>query len=124
MRQTTKIPEDRDLSPQEASLVKWMLEHGDKSAIEYLPQLDTARVASRCSCGCGSINFAISDVIPPDGNVGILADFEYVSVKGNLCGAFVFERFGTLAGLELWSIDGKEIPADLPATGALQRLRD
>ena len=122
MVNTTAIPDDRSLSSQEASLVHWMLEHGRESARMFLPQLDVARVASRCSCGCGSINFAIEGDIPPAGNIGILADFEYRSASGALCGAFVFERHGLLAGLELWSVDGQETPAELPAIDNLRPL--
>ena len=36
-------------------------------------------MASRCYCGCASIDFAIGGVVPPAGNgIGILADFDAV----------------------------------------------
>jgi hypothetical protein len=117
------IPEDRPLTAHEAALVRWMLEHGDAAAARFLPQLAEARVVSRCYCGCASVDFAIGGVVPPPGDgIGILADFEYRTGDGHLCGAFVFERDGLLAGLEVWSQDGVCTPATLPAIEQLQTL--
>src|SRR4051794_37050624 len=101
------IPENRDLSNDEASLIQWMLENGGAEAKRFLPQLAKARVISKCSCGCASVDFAIGNVSPSmDSGLHILGDFEYSSIDGHLCGAFVFAKSGLLAGLEVWSIDG------------------
>jgi hypothetical protein len=54
--------------------------------------------------------------------MGLLADFEYRTVKGEPCGAFVFERDGLLAGLEGWSVDGLSTPTTLPAIDESQPL--
>ncbi len=117
------IPEDRPLADSEAVLVRWMLEHGAAAAAGFLPQLDIARVVSRCYCGCASVDFAVQGVVPPPGaGIRILADFEYRTGEGHLCGAFVFERAGLLAGLEVWSVDGQSMPAVLPELGWLQPL--
>jgi hypothetical protein len=117
------IPEDRSLSAQETALVRWMLEHGAGAAAECLPQLVEARVVSRCDCGCASVDFAISGLVPPrGGGIRILADFEYRTDEGCLCGAFVFAKAGLLAGLELWSVDGLSTPTTLPAFEQLQPL--
>jgi hypothetical protein len=123
MASVAPIPEDRPLMDREAALVRWMLEHGTAAAARFLPQLAAARVASRCSCGCASVDFAVGGVVPPPGNgIGILADFEYRTAEGHLCGAFVFERAGLLAGLEVWSVDGLSTPSALPEVGQLQPL--
>jgi len=62
-------------------------------------------------------------VVPPaGGGIGILADFEYRTAEGHLCGAFVFERAGSFAGLEVWSVDGLSTPSTLPAIEQLQPL--
>ena len=114
------IPEDRPLTHREAVLVRWMLERG---AAGFLPQLAVARVVSRCYCGCASVDFAVGGVVPPAGDgIGILADFEYRTAEGHLCGAFVFERAGLLAGLEVWSVDGLSTPSTLPEVSQLQPL--
>lgn len=107
MTTTTAIPEDRPLTVAEVTLVRWLLQHGSAQASRYLPQLDQARIASRCYCGCASIDFAIEGVVPARGNaISILADYEWRAAGGELFGVFVFERSGLLAGLEVWSQDG------------------
>lgn len=123
MTGTMSIPEDRPLTPQEALLVRWLLEHSTKSAAGFLPQLAQVRLVSRCSCGCASVDFAVGGVVPPrsDG-IGILSDYEYRTAEGHLCGVFVFERTGLLAGLEVWSVDGLSTPSALPSIEQLQPL--
>jgi hypothetical protein len=116
------IPEDRPLTAEESALVCWMLEHGTPAAARFLPQLAAARVVSRCYCGCASVDFSVGGVVPAPGPLGILADFEYRTPEGHLCGAFVFERDKLLAGLEVWSVDGLSTPSTLPAIEQLQPL--
>jgi hypothetical protein len=105
-----EIAENRSLTEQEYRLVRWMLEHGKPEALRYIEQLDHARVASRCYCGCASINFAIDDLVPPGGDTEVLADFEF-GEEVQLCGAFVFARDGKLAGLEVcgYAVDAPRI---------------
>jgi hypothetical protein len=56
------IPDDRELTTEERTLVEWLLRHGREGsgirpgASAYLDQLPTLRVWSRCACGCASIN--------------------------------------------------------------------
>jgi hypothetical protein len=123
MPDAVPLPDDRPLSTLEGALVRWMLEHGSAEAAQYLTQLESARVVSRCPCGCASVDFAIEGKVPPPGEpIGILADFEYRTPEEHLCGAFVFEKAGKLAGLEVWSIDGLAIPSTLPAIEQLRPL--
>ncbi len=123
MAGTAPIPDDRPLSSNEASLVRWMLEHGTAAGARILPQLSAARVVSRCYCGCASVDFSVGGTVPSPGEpIGILADFEYRTPEGRLCGAFVFERAGLLAGLEVWSMDGPSAPTTLPAIEQLRPL--
>jgi hypothetical protein len=112
---TTAIPEDRPLTAAESRLVRWLLMHGIPQAANYLPQLDRAGVVSRCFCGCASIDFAIDGAVPPPGaGMTVLADYEWRAAGGELFGAFVFERTGLLAGLEVWSQDGLGQASELP----------
>jgi hypothetical protein len=107
MSKPTDIPEDRPLTAAESGLVRWLLQHGDPQAASFLPQLDRAWVASRCGCGCASIDFAIGGVVPPvAAGMRILSDYEWQTAGGEILGVFVFERGGMLAGVELWSQDG------------------
>ena len=123
MKSTAAIPEDRPLTEPEASLVRWLLQHGIPQAKDYLPQLDRARVASRCYCGCASIDFAIGGVVPPLGDgISILAEYEWKGPRGEMFGVFVFERGGLLAGLEVWSQDGLAEAKSLPSTELLRPI--
>jgi hypothetical protein len=115
----TTIQEDRDLTTDELVLVQWLLEHGESDAPLYLPQLQQARVSSRCSCGCASIDFSVAGKRPSQPAMRVLSDFQWTSPEGHLFGAFVFAQDGLLGGLELWSIDGQSTPSTLPPTEAL-----
>jgi hypothetical protein len=111
----TAIPDDRPLTEPETALIRWLLQHGTAAAAGFLPQLADARVVSRCYCGCASVDFAVNGIVPPAcGGTGILADFLYRSGEGHLCGVFLFESAGLLAGLEVWSVDGLSTPSTLP----------
>jgi len=100
-----------------------LLQHGTSQAKDYLPQLERAWVASRCYCGCASIDFAIDGVVPPPGDgISILADYEWKGPRGEMFGVFVFERCGLLAGLEVWSQDGLAEAKPLPNTELLRPI--
>lgn len=89
---------------------------------KFLEQLGRARVASLCSCGCASIGFAVSGKRPGYLTMRTLSDYQWVDDHGHLFGAYVFERNGLLAGLDLWSIDGLSTPAAMPAIARLVPL--
>lgn len=115
------IPEDRPLTLQEQTLVRWLLEHGNADAISFLPQLAQARVAARCPCGCASVDFAIGGAVPPAGaGMHVLSDYVWEADDGADCGVFVFSCGTQLAGLEVWSADGMGTVSSLPA---VERLR-
>jgi hypothetical protein len=91
----------RPFNTEERQLAHWMLEHGSPGAIDFLPQLDSAQATLwRCPCGCASFKFAISGRTAPPG-VNIIADFVFGD-GDNLCGIFLFEKDGILAGLEVY----------------------
>jgi hypothetical protein len=120
---TTEIPDNRALSDEERSLVGWMLEHGESRAPSFLPQLEQARVAARCHCGCASINFAIaSQRAPNSGPMDILSDYVWQDSERHKFGAFVFARGGLLAGLDVYSVDGAVTPTWLPKPSQLRPL--
>lgn len=119
----TSIAEDRELTPEEHALVQWLLERGEPEATAFLPQLATARVVARCSCGCASSDFSIAGTEPTrDGSMDILSDYSWHDSAGHLFGAFIFARGGRLAGLDLWSIDGQATATQLPNTRELTPL--
>jgi hypothetical protein len=113
------IPEDRELTPEEFRLAKWMLEHGCPAASEFLPQLRQCRVVSRCRCGCASVDFAVDGLPTPSGALRILGDFIFGS-EAELGGIFIFECGGVLAGIEVWSPLGDDALKSLPTSQALR----
>ncbi len=119
---SSSAPIDRPLTPEEARLTRWLLEHGKPEAAAFLPQLALVRVSGRCTCGCASIDFAGAGDIPPAAGMQILSDYEWQTADGGLFGVFVFACGGVLAGLEAWSIDGSRPASVLPAIEDLRPL--
>lgn len=108
----------RPLTAPEHDLARWMLEHGNAEAISFLGQLPLARVVSGCDCGCASINFEIDGRPKPAGGLHILGDYLFGD-ESSLCGAFVFEIDGALAGLEVYGL-AVPAPSVLPAPADLR----
>jgi hypothetical protein len=97
-----------------------MLEHGNKEAVLFQPQLALARATSwRCPCGCASFNLVVEGQ-PPDmkGHMRIVADFLFGPVD-RPSGIFLFEKGGVLAGLEVYGLAGAA-PKSLPVSEALR----
>jgi hypothetical protein len=111
---------DREVTDQERELTKWMLEHGEPRARDYLEQLEKARVNALCPCGCATIDFAIKGhPRSKEGGMDILADFLY-GEGDEMCGAFVFaDKNGSLAGLEVYWL-GTHHPTTLPSPSDLR----
>jgi hypothetical protein len=117
------ISENRPLTQEEAALVKWLLEHGTDEARALLPQLDRARVVSRCSCGCTSVDFSIDGkVTSPKSGMSVVSDYRWNSPEGYLFGVFAYAREGLLSGIDLWSIDGRATASRLPDTNQLRPI--
>ena len=94
----------RSLTIEEHQLVKWMLQHGEPGADQYIPQLEQAIVISGCDCGCASINFQIGDR-PTNYAPGLTVISDYIFQRGEHghFGAFVFTEEDMLSGLEIYS---------------------
>ena len=116
---TSTLTINRPLTVDETRLVRWILEHGTGDNSTFLEQLRNAQVCGLCPCGCASIDLAIAGRAPGSGSMEILGDFQWRSAGGHLNGAFVFSQAGTLSGLEVWSVDGGEMPDKLPAVEQL-----
>src|SRR5690348_9804479 len=79
------IPEDRQLSIEERTLVGWLLANanGTSDAKPYEEQLKAARVVGRCGCGCPTVDLAVGDDRKATtGPSTILADFLGVTPDG------------------------------------------
>jgi len=117
------LAEDRALTPMEAELIHWLLSHSDVRAQSFLPQLKHVRVAGRCSCGCASINLSVDGVSHYGvGGMETLCEYQWQAKDGALFGVFAFACNDLLAGIDLWSIDGRSIPVELPPLAALEPM--
>jgi hypothetical protein len=104
---------------EEKNLVRWMLEHGEPEAKNFLEQLDKAEVTSwHCPRGCASINFSIQGYPAPSGGLHPLADFIFGNDE-NLSGIFVYEQNVVLAGLEVYGL-AADAPRLLPSPESLR----
>ena len=112
------IPDEHPLTEAEYRVARWMLEHGGPDAGAYLPQLELARVVSRCPCGCASVDFEIAGYPRPSGGMHVLGDF-LCGGESDLIGVFIFECGGVLAGVEVYGLAG-DAPATLPEPKALR----
>lgn len=126
MSHITEILDDRELTPEEDALIRWLLEHGTEAAKPLNKHLDNARVCSRCPCGCPSIELSIDGLTSRQELQGkgmsIVSDYMWKDSVGNLFGVFVIEIEGVLAGLEVYSIDGQSACVKLPLVTELTEL--
>lgn len=114
----TSIPENRPLTGEEVRLARWMLEHGDPDAQSFLPQLERARVVSRCPCGCATIDIEV-DGHPPAGGIGrILGEFVF-DHDDDVSAIFIYEANGVLGGMEVYGLSG-DAPKVLPTPEMLE----
>lgn len=110
---------NRPLTPAEAHLVRWMLEHGGPAAQTFLAQLERAQVTPwRCPCGCASLELAIEGLAEPTGGLRPIADFVW-GTDETLCGIFAYQRDSMLAGVEVYGLTG-DAPQELPTPDVLR----
>ena len=118
-KSSVPIP-SRRLSHHEYSLAQWMLHHGEPAGVSFLAQLSGACVVSQCACGCGSIDFEVDGLDSPQGGLRVLGDFV---IGDSAYGAFIFERGGVLAGIELYA-RAADPPGTLPPPELLRNWSD
>src|SRR5438094_3595192 len=54
-----RAPEERPLTMEERTLLEWLIAHGVPNASRYSSQIPRAKVESRCTCGCPTIDLAV-----------------------------------------------------------------
>ena len=114
---------NRELTAEEMDLARWMLEHGELEARQFLSQLERAQVSPwRCPCGCASFAFAVPGQPKPSGGMNLLADFVF-GEGDTLSGIFIYEQSGILSGVEVYGLAG-EAPKRLPTPEMLRPLAD
>jgi hypothetical protein len=103
----------RKATDHEASLIHWLLKHGEKDAERFLPQIVDLTVTSRCTCGCPTIYFDLGNEITSRKGERIISDY-LATVEGQDVGVMLFEVDGQLSSLEVYSCAGTDKPFGLP----------
>jgi hypothetical protein len=118
-----RLADKRPLTTEERTLLDWLVAHGLPNARRYAAQLGRVTVASRCTCGCPTIDLAV------DGNQTswaseLIADAEGRSPEGISVGVILYCREGQLSELEVYPIDEVKGPFALPNPSTLVPLSD
>jgi hypothetical protein len=112
---------NRALTTEERDLAYYMLTHGEPNAESFLSQLALAEVtATRCPCGCASIDFQIKGMPEASPGVSVLADFLWGPEEAPL-GVFIFESGQILSGIEVYGLAG-DAPRSLPSPTELRTI--
>jgi hypothetical protein len=115
----------RPLTPEEAKLLRWVLEHGSEDLLSYLPQLKGMRCVRSCDCGCSSIRLEPLESAPRGSHRGerIIGDFLGITVRGDSIGVVVFQEEGRLAELEVYpfgDFESKSPDSNFPSIESLE----
>jgi hypothetical protein len=108
----------RPITEHEGQILKWLLQHGVPGSEQFMFQIDSLSVISKCTCGCPTVDFSL-DGPPASSNCDrILADC-LATVDGQDVGVILFQRNGRLRSLEVYSMAGSDQPFGLPKTETL-----
>jgi hypothetical protein len=111
-------PLRRPVSPQEANLIRWLVEHGDPAALHLLGQVNDLEVVSRCNCGCPTVYFALKG--SPTSRKGERNVSDWLArMDDELFGVMLFEVDGQISSLEVYSCSGNVKEFELPEGGML-----
>jgi hypothetical protein len=115
------IVENRPLSPEEGTLIEWLIANGAPEAKTYALQLGGLHVVARCSCGCPTVDLAVRDAqASTKGPSQILADFLGFTPEGIQVGVILHAREGKISELEVYPLG--ETVGSLPRIESLKRL--
>jgi hypothetical protein len=112
----------RTLTEQERVFLQAVLRMAHREA--FLEQADVARVRSRCTCGCPTIDLEVPASFCVPGQFSHLLVDELARVEGRTVGVLVFQKAGRLTCLELYDLAGTHTPFDLPAPDDLFSWED
>ena len=117
---TPRIREDRVLSPQERTLLEWLIENGTPEAKEYRSQLEQLRVIGRCFCGCPTIDLSVGGERSAPGSMKILSDYTGETPEGLQVGVLLFATDGRLSCMEIYDFGGHKGTFSLPRIDTLR----
>jgi hypothetical protein len=110
--------EVRPLKSSEVELIRWLLEHSQACHHHLTEQIPFLTVASKCNCGCPTIDFALNGTPVPRKGEKVISDF-LGFVERELVGVMLFETAGKLSTLEAYSCSGQLERFDFPPISTL-----
>jgi hypothetical protein len=114
------ITVDRPLSEQENAIAKWLLLNATPPAYAFLAQLDGARVAGLCGCGCPTVDLKLLEgtprAEPRDNPIGDAIG----EVNGKMVGVMLLQSDGYLRCLEVYDLSDIARPYGLPDFDSLR----
>ena len=115
----TTIKLDRPISEEEQAIAEWLLRNADPPALDFLPQLEVARVTGQCSCGCPTVDIRIPEGAPAaeprDNPIGDATGY----VGEDMVGVMLLQRGGYLRCLEVYDLSDIERPYGFPSLQSL-----
>ena len=119
-------PLKRPITDEEGALIRWLLDHGEDGVGRFISQIDTLTVASECTCGCPTIDFAREENGLKQGTARPIIDYLAI-VDGQHVGVMLFATETQLSMLEVYSLAGTDKPFGLPKLSDLfpwEQLRE
>jgi hypothetical protein len=111
-------PQDREITTQEATLVQWLVEHGEQGCDRLLDQIRHLKVVSNCNCGCPTVYFALQNDVNPRKGERLVSDW-IARMDNELFGVMLFEVAGQISSLEVYCCSGRLNTSGLPDIGML-----
>jgi hypothetical protein len=111
--------ENRPLSTDESTLLRWLLEHGTERAALYIEQIPNVRVVDHCTCGCPTIDLAVSGEAV-SGDIEVLSQFHGSTPEAVPVGVLIGASKGKLSYLEVFCFDENDGPFSLPDISTLK----
>ncbi len=103
-----RVPDARERTSKERLLLERLLLHGTAESGPYVEQFPRVTVASRCGCGCPTIDLAVEGRVASLGSpTVILSEAGGVSPEGISFGIILHSREGLISELEVYPIDGE-----------------
>ena len=118
---------NRPITGDEGALIRWLLDHGQDGAGCFVSQIDNLTIASECTCGCPTIDFAQDESGEKEGNRHRLISDYLAIVDDQYVGVMLFATARQLSMLEVYSLAGTDKPFGLPEIQGLfpwDELRD
>jgi hypothetical protein len=112
-------PLNRPLTQHERDLVRWLIDHSHKDASSLLQQIDRLSVATRCTCGCPTIDFALDGEPIATKGKQLISDW-LADVEGMPVGVMLWQTNDRISTLEVYSLPGTNSPFGLPAIESIQ----